>query len=152
MGKAAWGWVLAICFFVAAGGPSGAQPFGTLSLTRLSEVRIEVAAGDGVDAESAQVLVEERLQKAGIVVKSEASSLLQVSIKAGRALLMTDLTLSQGVCLEREPVITAVVPTWVLGRAVRLAEGGSVDGEVATSLETLLQEFVREWELANRLP
>lgn len=135
------GWLVA--GFLAGSCWAGADlDYGVRSLSGLSAVRLEFAAGEGPEAVDAEVVLLERLHRAGITVSRGAPAVLRVDLRAAQGLVSADLSLSQAVCLERDPVVTDQVATW--------SQGASIRGDDASgALAALVEEFVRDWQQAN---
>lgn len=125
------------------------RDYGVRSLSGLSAVRVEVLSPEGVDSVDAEVALLLRLRAAGLAVAADAPAVLQADVRAGADVASAELTLTQAVCLERDPVLSERVATWFQGTAVRGDRGGEPGGMAVAGLASLVDEFVGDWRRAN---
>lgn len=122
--------------------------YGVRSLAGLSAVRVEVLSPEGVDPVDAEVALLKRLREAGLAVAPAAPAVLRADVRAGGDVASAELTLTQAMCLERDPEVSEPVATWFQGSAVRGRSGEPGVAAVA-GLATLVDEFVGDWRRAN---
>jgi hypothetical protein len=147
--------ILAAVLLLLAAAPAWAlaeKGYGVRSLAGLAAVRVEFESAGGVDAVDGEVVLLQRLREAGIAVEADAPAVLRADVRAGAEGASAELTLTQGVCLMRDPAVSEQVPTWFQGTAVRAGEGRESGLAAVAGLAMLADEFVGDWRGANARP
>ncbi|GAB4276424.1 MAG: hypothetical protein Kow0092_32210 [Deferrisomatales bacterium] len=141
-------WMLAVVG-AAAAAPGWAADLALRSLDGLSQVRVEVDAGPGLDPVDLEVAVARRLAEAGIAADWRAPATLQVDARVGPEAVAAGVSLTQPVLLERDPLLEAEVATWSLGEAERPDPATPPPTATQLLLDRILDRFLEDWGEAN---
>ena len=140
------GWIGGIALVVLASAV-GAGEWGLQGLDRVA-VGVEVR-GD-VDPVNVEVEVLRTLRTLGVAVDPGAPAVLRVEVSRDGDVLFAGMVLERGVCLERDPLVCARVPTWAVTLAARGDPG--VPGSREEALQEVLGRLEGAWERANPRP
>ncbi len=147
MTAARWvGWIGGIALVALASG-GGAGEWGLQGLDR---VAVGVETRGPVDPVDVEVEVLRTLRALGVAADPGAPALLRVEVSRQGDLSFAGMVLEQGVCLERDPLVCARVPTWAATLAARGEPG--LPGSPEEGLRELLGRLEEAWERANPRP
>ena len=140
-------WVVFLVW--GAQGAASGEEFGLRSLEGLHTLRIEIASSLGIDPVEVEVAVFDSLAGAGIAMDPSAEAVLSVDAGASDSQGTAGAMLLQRVCLERDPLLTARLPTWSVAEVERSADGEKPMEIAWRALDRVMQSFLSDWRAAN---